>query len=109
MDPKIFIQLLGTPADAPQLKQLLATFGVTRSPKLDKGDFDTNIEISHSGIEFIYTDEAFFRNQDNAAIGAGPLLLTNVSMYSDATPGFSTYQGPLPYSLAFSDGRDGAR
>jgi hypothetical protein len=109
MDPKIFIQLLGTPADAPELKQLLATFGVTRSPKLDKGDFDANIEISRSGIEFIFTDEAFFRDQDDIAIGVSPLLLTNVSMSSDAAPGFSTYQGPLPYSLAFSDTRDAAR
>jgi hypothetical protein len=109
MDPKVFIKLLGYPADAPEVRNLLTAFGATIEPKLKRGDVDVNIDITDAGMYFVFTDEAFARKRRGVAIGAGPLLLTNVSMCSDAMSGYTTYAGPLPFSLSFSDGRDAVR
>jgi hypothetical protein len=109
MNPKTFIQLLGTAADDLNVERLLRSYGVTTMPKLKRGDTDVNVEVPEAGLYFVFTDEGFFDERSGLAIRAGALLLTNVTMYCQDISGFRAYTSGLPFGIVRSDSRAAVR
>ena len=102
-------QLLGLTTDDGKVRALLEDLGVTSAPRLPPDDTDVNVERKYLGLYVVLTDDAFFHGKENAPIGVGPLILTNVTVYCAPTPDFEAFTGALPFGLDPSDDQEAAR
>lgn len=99
--------LMGQDHKSPAVRSWL-TSADADGPRLKKGDTKAYVDLPASGMYLVFTDAAFF-NRQRAAVGASPLLLTNVTFASGADPKYTPYSGELPFSLSFTDTRAGVR
>jgi hypothetical protein len=109
MDPATIIRLLGKPSTDNAVLDLLKDSGARAGPKLKRGDFDAYVEVPQKGLYFVFRDEAFYQNRQDAQIGTSPLILVNVSMYCTRVENYKPYVGMLPFGLLCSNGRDSVR
>jgi hypothetical protein len=75
-------------------------------PKLKDDDTDVNVNLYDAGLWLALTDEAFFHKRKDVAVGTGPLIISNVTVYCVPTPEFKAYKGELPFGLLPSDDRE---
>ena len=107
MDLLSISSLFGLPSSDDKVRHLLRELGVTQVPSLNDGDTDVYVERKDLGLFLVFTDEAYFKKTDDP-IGKGPVVLTNVTVYCEATPDFKAYQGPLPFGLHVTGDRQAA-
>ena len=108
------IALLGTPAGAPAVTDLLDAWGVRWPPRLDDADPEAVGDAvdpyvwrpsSKRGIEFGFTDEAYQQALSEDDRGRGPLVCTHAIFYGEH-PGVLPFDGEVPFGLALADGRE---
>jgi len=101
MNANDFIPLIKKPDDAPDVVKLLKDLGVTKKPKLPKGDMYAFVKFPEDGFVLA------FRESEDAK--TSQLVLAAVQFYSDDEPGFSTFKGELPNGIQFSDDRSNVK
>ena len=80
--------------DSPEISGLLSTLGVTKKPKMPRGDIEARVDLPKKGLCLIFKPEG---------AKSSKLLLVAVQFYSDAEKGYTSYQGELPGDLLLSD------
>jgi hypothetical protein len=101
------LELLGLPANAPEVQDALKKFAHGMQPELDPDDDEAFVDwvtVNEIGLEFGFEDEAYVRALDIAMRRQGPLLLTQLYFYGD-TLKTQPFPYPLPFGLAFADDR----
>lgn len=117
--PDPMLGYLGLPQDDRAVVALLRQFKITRSPSVERDDFEdpADAEILRPqdwlsnlarGIEFGFEDEDSFNGEPPDLWGLGPMLLTQIYLYSDH-PEAAAYDGSLPFGLQHGDDRSAAR
>lgn len=94
MDTQEIIACIAKPEDAPEIRRLLASVGVTTALKIPKGDIEARLSLTTLGLTLIFKPEGPKSSR---------LILDTVMFVSDAEEGYSTYPGVLPEGLLFSD------
>ena len=93
-----FISLLGLTSHDEKVKGLLAEYGFTKPPRLNRGDIDVPLGNKKLGIDVNFTDERHL-DVKSREHKEGSLVLTNVRMYCDGHPTYKAFQGSLPLGL----------
>lgn len=93
-----FLNLLGKASDDANVQAWLNQLGA-KSPKLKKGDTDAYVQVTHLGMEIVFTDEAFHTQNDNLAIGEGALIFTAIILYVASNDTHDIYSEPLPFGI----------
>lgn len=110
---------LGLPQDDRAVVALLRQFLITRMPSVERDSFDEpdDSEITNPqdwlanlarGIEFGFEDEASFNGEPPDLWGLGPMLLTQIYLYSNH-PEAASYLGALPFGIDHGDDRETIR
>lgn len=109
MDFEAWTQFFGTSQDDPQLKGALASAGVKKLPKLDKGQTSVQFELKGLGLELIMTDEASLKELKDQDVGEGPLIMSGVLAKLGKSHGRDAYMGKLPFGIAPNMSQDAVR
>ena len=97
MNVEDFVPYLGKTDDSPEIAKLLAKLGVTRKPKLKRGELYDHVQLKKDGLVLVFRE-----SQDPKT---SQIVLMSVQCYSAAEEGFKTFAGKLPHGLDFSDTR----
>lgn len=96
MNANDFLPYLGKTDDTGEIINLLAQLGVTKHPKLKKGDLSVFVELPQQGLVLV------FSRQEQGKTSA--LALTDLQFYSEAFGhGYSSFAGQLPQGLVLTD------
>jgi len=98
-----YISLLGRTSDDPEVKTLLTESGITKPPKLKRGDLDAYAVNKKLGLEIIFRDERYL-DVKSQEYEEGALVLWNVAMYCESE-NMESYPGELPIGLKCNLGR----
>jgi hypothetical protein len=101
MDLNGVVRYLGHTADSAEVTALLNDLGVTKTPRLKRGELYEYVQLPKKGLVL-----AFEASQEPKT---SKLMLTAVQVYSSAEKGFTNYGGALPEGIKFSDGREDVR
>ena len=94
------VKYLGMYWGEPSLQPLIDALGITKAPKLPKGDTDAYVEIKKSGLFLIFSDERNV-NVPGKVFPEGALVLTNLTFYLAEKDGFKQFRGKLPRDVPF--------
>jgi hypothetical protein len=92
------VKYLGMYWGEPSLQSLIDALGITKAPKLPKGDITSHLELKKAGIYLVFRDERFVKIP-NKVFPEGALVLSNISFYLVEKDGYKKYQGLLPKGL----------
>jgi hypothetical protein len=93
------VKYLGMYWGEPSLQPLIDALGITKAPKLPKGDTDAYVEIKKSGLFLIFSDERTV-NIPGKVFPEGALVLTNLTFYLTDKDGYSSYKGAVPSGVS---------
>jgi len=97
MRAKDLVTFLRKTDDSPEIQKLLTELGVTKPPRLKRGDLYAYVQLPKKGLVLV------FRESDDPK--TSQIVLVDVQIFSSAKKGYSTYAGELPDGLTFSDTR----
>lgn len=108
------VRCLGTKHTDETVRWLLREMQILRKPYVDRVDNEdaANSEVTNPqdwlsnpslGIEFGFEDEAAFLGSPMSTWGEGPMLLTQIYLYSNHTHQ-NPYRGELPFGIVHGDG-----
>jgi hypothetical protein len=109
MDVRSIANLMGHPAEAAEMRDMLLRLGIADPPALNEGDTDAYVELKDRGLYLVFTDEVFFKKIEGASIGSNALILTNITAYLKPISEYDAYKGALPFGLLASDNPDAVR
>lgn len=102
MNANDFLPYLGKTDDMDEIIKLLAQLGVSKHPKLKKGEMSVFVELPQQGLVLVFS-----REQEGKT---SKLTLTDLQFYSEAFGhGFSSFAGQLPHGLMLTDLKDEVR
>lgn len=93
------VKYLGMFWGEPSLQPLIDALGITKAPKLSKGDITSHLELKKVGIYLVFRDERFVKIP-NKVFPEGALVLSNISFYLVDKDGYRTYKGSTPRGLS---------
>lgn len=93
------VKYLGMYWGEPSLQPLIDALGITKAPKLPKGDTDAYVEIKKSGLFLIFSDERTIKIPGKV-FPEGALVLSNLTFYLADKDGYRTYKGAMPRGLS---------
>lgn len=100
-----YISLLGQYYGEPELATFLTKLGVSKPPKLPRGEADVCVECKAHGVEITFRSEhsldIAFREYPE-----GALVLSSILFYGIKYDGYDVCQFSLPLNLLFKMGRD---
>lgn len=93
-------KLIGLYFGEPELMAWLQALGITKVPKLKRGDDTCHLSQPSLGIELTFRDSETLQNS-NRSYPDGSLVLSNIRFYGLTTDEFSSYAGELPFDITF--------
>ena len=97
------ISLLGRTADDPLVKEALEKFGITKTPRLDRGRTVAYAVNEKKGVDFTFEDERMLE-LPLREYEEGALVLVNVRFYAEGVEEYRQFRGEMPYGLEFDMG-----
>lgn len=92
------VKYLGMYWGEPSLQPLVDALGITKAPKLPKGDTDAYVELKKSGLFLIFSDERTV-NIPGKVFPEGALVLTNLTFYLSDKDGYRSFKGAVPRGI----------
>lgn len=102
------LQALGTPVDAPRLRELLPPDVLVTQPKASSADRVAWIKRAESGVELGFEGESLFLERASQRDEPDLLVLSQIYLHG-RRPGVLPYRGELPFGLALGQERPTVR
>ncbi len=94
MDSADLVACVGKPLESAEVQSLLARLGVTQQIRIPKDDNEARVSLHSQGLSLIFKAEGSKSSR---------LKLDTVQFISSEEEGFTSFSGPLPGGLSFSD------
>lgn len=89
-----YVKFLGNYYGEQQFNDLLLGFGISKPPKIDRGDITTYLSAKKIGVEFCFRDEKYINNPQKS-FPEGALVVSNIRFYGFGVTGYGSYQGAI--------------